>query len=496
MTPLELGVSLLEASASIGIRFVDGWWAFFAAVWAWTFLASDVEVPRYMAGISAMASAIAVLAMWGLGMSSSSAIAGTCTLFSLLTLTAKHHLRLLRLVHADLSPPPSATSSSSSSSSRLFSSNPLLDGGPPPEAASGATSLIAVGKLTTCQTALLALVIVCQLLAALQAQGEFWSRTTGRSAPGEMVEIGRGRWLHMRCVGSGPRVVILESGLPFSSTVWQPLMDLFDKRLTESKQGGGGGGRELLSQVTLCAYDRAGYGWSPRARAIDGPDLNGSRRRRSRWGWWWLGCSSRTGKSMREDLEALIASRGFERPILMGWSYGGQLAASYACERPDQVSGLVLVESAAPYGYFNIPDFAEAWWAGVAAFAVGQILQPLGLFRILWRLGLFPVEAGGPPPGLSPLATSAIVSQMSSYEFPSVALLELIGMRQTDADVANCFGRPKTWIPTPLGDVPALVVYAEDNPQAPADLREREETKRKAGGFEEEGGRRRRGRRE
>lgn len=49
-----------------------------------------------------------------------------------------------------------------------------------------------------------------------------------------------------------------------------------------------------------------------------------------------------------DDLEALRAHLGFERIDLLGHSWGGFMAMSYAARHPDRISHLLIVDSAAP----------------------------------------------------------------------------------------------------------------------------------------------------
>ncbi|MBF6355612.1 alpha/beta fold hydrolase [Nocardia higoensis] len=49
------------------------------------------------------------------------------------------------------------------------------------------------------------------------------------------------------------------------------------------------------------------------------------------------------------DVDAVLAARGVERPLLVGWSYGGILAWHWADRHPDRVVGVVTVD-AAPCG--------------------------------------------------------------------------------------------------------------------------------------------------
>ncbi|MFJ9697185.1 alpha/beta fold hydrolase [Kitasatospora sp. NPDC101183] len=49
------------------------------------------------------------------------------------------------------------------------------------------------------------------------------------------------------------------------------------------------------------------------------------------------------------DLDAVLAARGVERPILVGWSYGALIAVNWASRNPGRVRGVVSVDGAYPY---------------------------------------------------------------------------------------------------------------------------------------------------
>lgn len=50
------------------------------------------------------------------------------------------------------------------------------------------------------------------------------------------------------------------------------------------------------------------------------------------------------------DIDAVLAARKVQRPILVGWSYGAILAAHWADRNPDRIAGVVAVDSAVPFG--------------------------------------------------------------------------------------------------------------------------------------------------
>src|SRR6266516_4666075 len=62
-------------------------------------------------------------------------------------------------------------------------------------------------------------------------------------APGQLVDVG-GYRLHINCVGQGSPTVVLDAGLGGSSLDWSLVQP------------------ELGRTTRVCAYDRAGMGWS------------------------------------------------------------------------------------------------------------------------------------------------------------------------------------------------------------------------------------------
>jgi pimeloyl-ACP methyl ester carboxylesterase len=124
--------------------------------------------------------------------------------------------------------------------------------------------------------------------------------------PGVRIDIG-GWSLHLNCsgpFGSGPTVV-LEAGSGDFSPTWtfvQPRVESFAR---------------------VCSYDRAGSGWSD------------------------LGPSPRTIRQVAYELHTLLRAAG-ERPpfVVVGQSYGGLYVRAFASAYPDEVHGMVLIDSA------------------------------------------------------------------------------------------------------------------------------------------------------
>jgi pimeloyl-ACP methyl ester carboxylesterase len=53
------------------------------------------------------------------------------------------------------------------------------------------------------------------------------------------------------------------------------------------------------------------------------------------------------------DVDAVLAARGVDRALLVGWSYGAFVAAHWASRNPDGTLGAVLVDGAYPYDWLD-----------------------------------------------------------------------------------------------------------------------------------------------
>lgn len=152
------------------------------------------------------------------------------------------------------------------------------------------------------------------VLAALSACGVGGAAVPGSpERPRLMAELPDGRHLAFRCSGRGAPTVLLESGFGADSRAWSKV-------------------QPALSRLTrVCAYDRAGYGFSD-----PGPP-------------------PRSGAVIAEDLDAALQALRIEGPfVLVGHSAGGLYARLLAARRLHEVEGLVVldgtVEQLAPPG--------------------------------------------------------------------------------------------------------------------------------------------------
>lgn len=132
----------------------------------------------------------------------------------------------------------------------------------------------------------------------------------------ELVDIGGGRHLNMRCAGQGSPAVILESGAIADSMTWYKVQPIVAK------------------STRVCSYDRAGYGFS------DGGPL------------------PRDIKASADDLHALLVAAHVETPVvLVGHSLGTNIVRRYADVYPKDVAAIVLLDPPAQ----NVAEFSPAW---------------------------------------------------------------------------------------------------------------------------------------
>ena len=159
--------------------------------------------------------------------------------------------------------------------------------------------------------------------------------------PGEMVVIG-GHRLHIDCVGQGSPTVILESGLGTMSVDWANVQP------------------EVAKTTRVCAYDRAGTGWSE-----PGPE-------------------PRDPQQIARELHTLLDDARIDGPyVLVGQSFGGLYVRMYAAQYPKEVKGMVLVDASHPDMWTRLPPEVVAtlkppnWQVSAMTF-----LTRLGVFRL------------------------------------------------------------------------------------------------------------------
>jgi len=151
------------------------------------------------------------------------------------------------------------------------------------------------------------------------------------------VDIG-GREMYLECTGQGAPTVILISGAGIAGDVWDSPL-----------------GEEPTVQPTIaegtrvCSYDRPG---TTRALAEGGASRSDPV------------AQPITPRDSVADLHALLEASGQEPPyVLAAHSYGGLVARYYANQYPDEVAGMVLVDSFSPELRDAVGDAWPDWLA-------------------------------------------------------------------------------------------------------------------------------------
>jgi pimeloyl-ACP methyl ester carboxylesterase len=146
-----------------------------------------------------------------------------------------------------------------------------------------------------------------------------------------LVDIG-GRSLYLECRGQGSPTVILESGAGGRADVWS--RDLEEPEGTRTMVLPG-----VAASTRVCAYDRPGT-LTERNPSLDpdGPLFFASRSDPVP--------QPRTTQDRVNDLHALLGAAAIPGPyVLVGHSAGGLVVRLYASEYPDEVVGMVLLDS-------------------------------------------------------------------------------------------------------------------------------------------------------
>lgn len=159
-------------------------------------------------------------------------------------------------------------------------------------------------------------------------------------APGQMVDVG-GYRLHLNCTGEGAQTVVLEAGLGGGMLDWSLVQP------------------ELAKFTRVCSYDRAGIGWSE------------------------VGMQPRDSRQIVQELHTLLKNAGLQPPfVFVGHSLGGVNVQLYASQYPDEVAGLVLVDSSHENQFLR----SELPAPSPTYALIMKALAPVGVGRIVFNL--------------------------------------------------------------------------------------------------------------
>jgi pimeloyl-ACP methyl ester carboxylesterase len=225
-----------------------------------------------------------------------------------------------------------------------------------------------------------------------------------------LVDVGDHR-LHINCQGQGGPTVVMESGNGNFSLNWGRVP------------------REVAKFAHVCTYDRAGLGWSDRSSR------------------------PRTAHNLVEDLCRLLERSGVEPPyVLVGHSLGGMLMRLYAHEHPDQVVGMVLVDSSHEEQMLRTPEAIQR---------LGRRTEKLmnGIFRLMqWLIASGTLAL---VPRLFPRQMLIMATEEDQAAFRGVVSADtknLATMQEEIAVASDHFTAVRAAHITSLGDIPLIVL--------------------------------------
>ena len=232
--------------------------------------------------------------------------------------------------------------------------------------------------------------------------------------PGELVNIG-GRSLHLHVQGEGSPTVILEAGLAGGHLDWTLVAP------------------EVAKVTRVVTSDRAGLWWSD------------------------VATTSQTARRVVEDLCTALDKKHIEGPfVLVGHSLGGLHARMFYYMHPDDVAGLVLVDSSDESDMATLPKECRD--------KAAEAEQVLGLASKLSTFGVTRLMAKMLPKGeFGPDITAFPESVQSAW----VDLGNRRSQLETIVHELYVLGETCTQIneaAIPLGDLPLTVLTAGKAP--------------------------------
>lgn len=203
-----------------------------------------------------------------------------------------------------------------------------------------------MGLLSAVAAVLFFLVIAITISTFLHHQ--LTKREFRRYPPDGQIYDADGTRMHLLTVGSGPVTVVMEAGLNGTHLEWSKVQPF------------------VAQHTRVCTYDRVGLGYSePGTVAID-------------------------TEAVAHRLRQLLKQAGISGPfVLVGHSYGGLHARTFARLYPSEVAGVVLVDSVHESQLRYFPEEAvRSPWILDALFRCGPLLSRIGLYRLLNLPGL------------------------------------------------------------------------------------------------------------
>lgn len=249
--------------------------------------------------------------------------------------------------------------------------------------------------------------VIAMLLTGAIYQFVTTSRDEGKyPPPGRLVDVG-GYRLHLHCTGAGTPTVVLDAGLGGGMLDWMLVQP------------------EVAKFSRVCSYDRAGVGWSE------------------------AGTKPRTTQQISQELHTLLGKAGIQSPyVLVGHSFGGINVQYFASQHPNEVAGMVLVDST------HEKQFSRQEMPKPPTFLpfVVKALVPFGVARLMNHLG-------EPPPNITP---DLAVQRASIYAHTRHLYAVADEMISLSVSLAQAQAVPLQW-----GDKPLVVLTRGRKEAAP-----------------------------
>jgi pimeloyl-ACP methyl ester carboxylesterase len=244
------------------------------------------------------------------------------------------------------------------------------------------------------------------------------------ATPQTLVKIGRRRRLNLLIAGEGAPTVIFAPGLNGATLHWARVQ------------------HAVALRTRTVAFDKAGIGFSD-----PGP-------------------MPRTAAAIVEDLRAALSAAGFGPPyLLVGHSAGGLQMRLFAFRYPQEVVGMVMVDSSSEHQDRRIDEVRSDHGNETQR---RELLRTYSRLARLARTGAlapgtpdYDRAVGGASPTLTPALYAAHVAQLTSPGFWRALRSESAAAGGASSDQVAAARRPLG--EPPLGDMPLIVLTAGKN---------------------------------
>lgn len=269
--------------------------------------------------------------------------------------------------------------------------------------------LTRIGQIITVLVMLVGLFLLAGMLYQQSAMEH--DRTTYVSS-NNLVEVD-GVEMHIQCEGEGSPTVVFESGAGTPHTNWWQVQKV------------------IVQDVRTCVYDRQNIGWSEHTGNIPTPEF------------------------VAQTLHMLLENAGESAPyLLVGHSLGGVYVREYAMQYPNDVVGMILIDSSHEQQLERFPEVYSVWAISEPpTLTLCRVIAQIGILRIL-NLG----SASTQFPEDTPIYSEEIAIFNQSH-FCSGVSSDVAGVTSLDISTG----------PGSLGGIPLTVLTAgvqqADNPE-------------------------------